>query len=92
MPRVTWRGMTSNRVRVAIEHTGDGLPDDEGAVPTPTPDSTLVFEKPNSVGLPYTGDHVRFMHQATFGANPLLENQLRRLGFSTWIKLQAEHY
>jgi uncharacterized protein (DUF1800 family) len=94
--RVTWRGMTSNRVRVAIGHLGDGLPDDVGAVPTPMPKSPLIFEKPNSAGLafarglPYAGDRVRFMHQATFGANPTLENQLRRLGLSTWISLQME--
>lgn len=33
--RVTYRGASSNRVRVAIGHIGGGLPDDEGAVPTP---------------------------------------------------------
>jgi uncharacterized protein GlcG (DUF336 family) len=32
---VSYRGQTSNRVRVAIGHVGDGLPDDLGAVPTP---------------------------------------------------------
>src|SRR4029077_3257096 len=33
--RVTYRGVSSNRVRVAIGHVGDGPPDDPGAVPTP---------------------------------------------------------
>src|ERR1044072_7515095 len=33
--RVSYRGLRSNRVRVAIGHIGGGLPDDEGAVPTP---------------------------------------------------------
>ena len=33
--RVTYRGASSNRVRLAIGHIGGGLPDDEGAVPTP---------------------------------------------------------
>lgn len=32
--RVSYRGV-SNRVRVAMGHIGGGLPDDEGAVPTP---------------------------------------------------------
>jgi uncharacterized protein GlcG (DUF336 family) len=33
--RVSYRGNSSNRVRVAMGHIGGGLPDDEGAVPTP---------------------------------------------------------
>ncbi|HEV7799365.1 MAG TPA: heme-binding protein [Pyrinomonadaceae bacterium] len=33
--RVSYRGNSSNRVRVAMGHSGGGLPDDEGAVPTP---------------------------------------------------------
>lgn len=32
---LTYKGVASNRVRVAIGHFGDGLPDDAGAVPTP---------------------------------------------------------
>ncbi|HEY0407269.1 MAG TPA: hypothetical protein VGC89_16165, partial [Pyrinomonadaceae bacterium] len=33
--RITYHGMQSNRVRLGIGHTGGGLPDDPGAVPTP---------------------------------------------------------
>jgi uncharacterized protein GlcG (DUF336 family) len=32
---VSYKGTTSNRVRVGIGHIGDGPPDDDGAVPTP---------------------------------------------------------
>jgi uncharacterized protein GlcG (DUF336 family) len=32
---ISYKGMKSNRVRVAIGHVGDGPPDDDGAVPTP---------------------------------------------------------
>jgi len=32
---ITYKGVTSNRVRVGIGHVGDGPPDDEGAAPTP---------------------------------------------------------
>ncbi len=32
---ISYHGMLSNRVRVAIGHVGDGPPDDAGAVPTP---------------------------------------------------------
>lgn len=88
--RVTWRGMASNRVRLAIGREGGGLKDDAGAVPTPMPDAPVTFVQTDSPGLPYAGDRVRFMHQATFGANPTLENQLRRLGLSPWISQQME--
>jgi len=33
--RVRYNGLSSNRVRLGIGHVGGGLPDDEGAVPTP---------------------------------------------------------
>ena len=33
--RVTYHGVSSNRVRVGIGHIGDGPPDDDGALPTP---------------------------------------------------------
>jgi uncharacterized protein GlcG (DUF336 family) len=33
--RVTYRGITSNRVRVGIGHVGGGPPDDAGSMPTP---------------------------------------------------------
>jgi hypothetical protein len=88
--RVNWRGMSSNRVRLAIGHEGDGLKDDEGAVPTPMPSSPPVFPATDAPGLPYTGDRVRFMEQATFGANATLENQLRRTSYSIWIFQQIE--
>jgi uncharacterized protein GlcG (DUF336 family) len=32
---ISYRGVASNRVRVAIGHVGGGPPDDDGAVPTP---------------------------------------------------------
>ncbi|HWN11843.1 MAG TPA: heme-binding protein [Pyrinomonadaceae bacterium] len=33
--RLTYKNVSSNRVRFGIGHVGGGLPDDEGAVPTP---------------------------------------------------------
>ena len=88
---INWRGMTSNRVRLAIGHAGGGLRDDENAVPTPMPDSLPVLDAPNLASLPYKGDRVRFMQQATFGATPSLESQLRRTSFPTWLSLQMEN-
>lgn len=89
--RANWRGVASNRVRVAIGFEGGKMPDDAGAEPTPMPEKPPV-ETPgdNLVGLPWTGDRARFMQQATFGANAALEMRLRRVGFSTWIAEQME--
>ena len=89
--RVTWRGMSSNRVRLAIGHAGGKIQDDNGAVPTPMPDKPLVRNgQSESVGLPYTGDRVRFMEQATFGPTAELEARLRRIPHSTWLAEQME--
>lgn len=35
--RITYRGVSSNRVRLGIGHIGGGPPDDNGSAPTPTP-------------------------------------------------------
>lgn len=83
--RVTWRGMSSNRVRLSIGHESAGIKDDEGAVPTPMPDKPPVHQQTEAVTLPYKGDIVRFMEQAAFGPSSSLEQRLRRTGLSVWI-------
>ena len=88
--RVNWRGMASNRARVAIGFEGGKIIDDEGAVPTPMPEKPIVRQTQNLVGLPWTGDRVRFMEQAAFGPKAELELRLRRIGYSTWINEQTE--
>jgi uncharacterized protein (DUF1800 family) len=86
--RITRRGMSSNRVRLSIGHEGGKIEDDAGAVPTPNPIQPVRTE--NRVGLPWTGDRVRFMQQATFGTNATLEMRLRRVGYSTWLEEQMD--
>ncbi len=88
--RVTWRGMSSNRVRVSVGHEGGKIKDDEGSVPTPMPDSPIIHNISEAVGLPWTGDRVRFMMQATFGPTATLEQRLRRVSYSTWMEEQME--
>lgn len=89
--RANWRGVSSNRVRVSIGFQGGKISDDEGAMPTPMPKKPLQESQiDNFVGLPWTGDRVRFMQQATFGANSELEMRLRRINYSTWINEQME--
>ena len=91
--RVTWRGMSSNRVRASIGLEGGKIQDDPGSVPTPMPSAKSVQRDStdaNRVGLPWTGDRVRFMEQASFGPNAALELRLRRIGYSTWLEEQMD--
>ncbi|MET0752331.1 MAG: DUF1800 domain-containing protein [Pyrinomonadaceae bacterium] len=93
--RVTWRGMSSNRVRLSIGHESK-IDDDEGAVPTPNPIQPVHVDwtqarngsMQSRVGLPWTGDRVRFIEQTTFGINSALELRVRRIGYSTWLEEQ----
>ena len=89
--RVNWRGVASNRVRVAMGFESKTPADDSGAVPTPMPDKPVVRESAlNVASLPWAGDRVRFMEQATFGPNATLEMRLRRIGISAWLNEQME--
>jgi uncharacterized protein (DUF1800 family) len=88
--RVTWRGVSSNRVRVSIGHEGGKIDDDPGSEPTPMPESPIIRARNEAVGLPWTGDRVRFMMQAGFGVNASVESRLRRIGYSTWLEEQME--
>jgi uncharacterized protein GlcG (DUF336 family) len=47
--RVTYRGASSNRVRVALGHVGGGPPDDPGSVPTPAPPAAAPTPNTNPV-------------------------------------------
>jgi len=89
---VTWRGLTSNRVRLGLGKTGGELKDDKGGVPTPisgVPYKTSS-EVPTSdyVGYKYSGDRIRFLEQATFGPTAALDNRIRRIGLRTWLSEQ----
>ncbi len=90
--RVNWRGMASNRVRISIGFEGGKIEDDAGSVPTPMPEKPIVKNSPteNIVGLPWTGDRVRFMEQATFAPRAETEFRIRRLGLSVWLNEQME--
>ncbi|HMT06869.1 MAG TPA: DUF1800 domain-containing protein [Pyrinomonadaceae bacterium] len=90
--RVTWRGMTSNRTRLMIGEKGPRIADDEGAFPTPMPGTQTLTKTraANRAALPWAGDRVRFMTQATFGVNAATELKVRRLGYNTWLEQQMD--
>lgn len=89
--RVTWRGMASNRTRLAIGHLGDGPKDDLGAVPTAAPSTPPTpVENQSRFGLLFSGDRVRFMEQATFGPTSDLDLRLRRIDLSVYLGEQFD--
>ena len=90
--RLNLHGMSSNRVRVAIGHSGGGPADDAGAVATPAPvappppDPPLVLD-------PYTGpasdaDTVRFLEQASWGPTPAEVARVKAMGFKAYLDEQ----
>lgn len=83
--RLTWRGMTSNRVRVGFGYAGGKTKDDEGAVPTPAPKSP---EYGNDFAYNNEGDRRRFMEQGAFGPSAALDLRLRRVGIQRWVNEQ----
>ncbi len=48
--RISYHGLASNRVRVAIGHVGGGPPDDPGAVPTPGINADEISINPITAG------------------------------------------
>lgn len=93
--RLTWRGMTSNRVRLGLGSLGGPIADDPGAVPTPvwtkgSPTTTKTAAPTKYVGYKWSGDRQRFLEQATFGPTSALDNRIRRIGIRTWLAEQFQ--
>ena len=81
---VSWRGNTSNRVRLRLGKSGKAIRDAPGSVPTP---ASLKF--PNIANRQSTGgDRSRFMEQAGFGPSAGLDFRLRQIGIRRWIDEQ----
>ena len=92
--RLNLHGVASNRVRVAIGHTGGGPADDTGSVPTPAP-ATPPAAVPSPTINPYSdpalaagSDGVRFLEQATFGPNATDLAHVRAIGFRAYLNEQ----
>jgi len=90
--RLNLHGMSSNRVRIAIGHSGGGPADDVGAVPTPAP-VTPPGADPPLVPDPFTGpasdaDTVRFLEQASWGPTPAEIARVKAMGFKAYLNEQ----
>jgi uncharacterized protein (DUF1800 family) len=95
---LTWRGLSSNRVRLGLGATGGAIKDDPNAVPMP-PGSRVLGTKASLQGdaptadygtYSFAGDRKRFLEQATFGPTVAADQRLRRIGIRTWLAEQFE--
>lgn len=91
---VTWRGLTSNRLRLSIGGRGGRIKDDAGASPTPITNLPTKTSKDtpeiNFIGYRYSGDRIRFLEQATFGPTLAIDQRIRRIGLRTWLAEQFQ--
>ena len=90
--RLNLHGMASNRVRIAIGHSGGGPADDAGAVATPAPATPPGEDPPLSLDA-YTGpaseaDTVRFLEQASWGPTPAEVTRVKGIGFMAYLNEQ----
>jgi uncharacterized protein (DUF1800 family) len=90
--RLNLHGMASNRVRVAIGHSGGGPTDDAGSVPTPAPVDPPPPDPPMALDS-YTGpasdaDTVRFLEQASWGPTPAEVARVKGMGFRAYLDEQ----
>jgi uncharacterized protein (DUF1800 family) len=95
--RLNLHGMGSNRVRVAIGHTGGGPADDKDAngvtvPPTPAPATPPPADAP-LVPDPFTttptdADAIRFLEQASWGPTPADVTHLKAVGYLAWLNEQ----
>ncbi len=81
--RITWRGNTTNQLR--LTNGPVQMPDPDGLQPSPVP----AASPPSTANRFSTGgDRARFMEQAAFGPNSALDFRLRQIGFRRWIDEQ----
>src|SRR6185295_2876790 len=90
--RINSHGLSSNRVRVAIGHSGGGPSDDPGAVATPAPVTPPLPEPPPDLDT-FTGpasdaDAVRFLEQATWGPTAADLTHIKAIGIKAYLNEQ----
>ncbi len=80
---VSWRGNTSNRLRLRLGKSGRTIRD-ATLVAAPAPVKPPVQAERLTSG----GDRKRFMEQAAFGPSDTLDFRLRQIGIRRWIDEQ----
>ncbi|HQX56294.1 MAG TPA: DUF1800 domain-containing protein [Pyrinomonadaceae bacterium] len=80
---VTWRGMASNPLKIALGSKGGKI--------GPAPElGTNTAPAAEFVGYRWSADRTRFLEQATFGPTSATDARLRRIGLRTWLVEQFE--
>lgn len=91
---VSWRGMTSKRLRLGIGRTGGNIKDDAETIAADSAKQAAGkaanSPAPNFVSYMPSGDRIRFMEQATFGPTTELDVKIRRVGLRAWLNEQFE--
>jgi len=92
---VTWRGLTSNNLRLGFGQTGGGIRDNENTIAAPISKFLTGPAKNGNpaadyVGPRFSGDRIRFLEQATFGPTVGLDQRIRRIGLRTWLAEQFD--
>jgi uncharacterized protein (DUF1800 family) len=92
--RLTWRGLTSNSVRLGFGKVGGDIKDAPGSTPMPlsslgakTLDTGGKDDVPTNelAGYRWSGDRMRFLQQATFGPTTMEDYRVRRIGLRAWL-------
>src|ERR1044072_8946780 len=90
--RLNLHGMASNRVRVAIGHSGGGPADDPNAVATPAPQPPPAANPPlvpdTFTGPASDADTVRFLEQASWGPTSAEVARVKAMGFLAYLNEQ----
>jgi uncharacterized protein (DUF1800 family) len=91
--RLNLHGVASNRVRIAIGHSGGGPADDQGAVPTPAPLTPPPLDAPLDpnifISAPISdADAVRFLEQASWGPTAAEIAHLKQVGYLAYLNEQ----
>jgi uncharacterized protein (DUF1800 family) len=78
---VTWRGLVSNYLRIAL-----GRVDNVIKIPA----TETVNQTAEVVGYRWSGDRARLQEQAAFGPSAMLDSRIRRIGLRNWLSEQFD--
>ena len=92
LARLSWRGLVSNPVKIALGGINGDYKETADAKPTPFPQQPIENPEtaPGYVGYYYSGDRARFFEQSSFGATEATDARLRRLGLRVWLGEQFD--
>jgi uncharacterized protein (DUF1800 family) len=84
---LTWRGLTSNTLKIGLGSIGGNI-----KLPLVQVLVAPISNGPTTdyAGYLYAGDRIRFLEQAAFGPSTIVDQRLRRIGLRTWLAEQFD--